>query len=65
MADLQERIVQLLRAVAKHNDCEDGFYACPKAEGYFGSYERLPMSQRPCECWGDDAAQLLIDMGRQ
>ena len=58
-----ERIARLLRDMARHRYCEDGFYACPKSESYFGSYDRTPIEQRPCECNGDEAAQLLKDMG--
>jgi hypothetical protein len=30
-------IVERLNA-GGHLDCEDGYYACPQAEGYFGEY---------------------------
>lgn len=33
-----------------HRGCEDGFYACPKSEDYFGEYEDKPIELRPCEC---------------
>ena len=54
-----ERVRDLMeRAAETHRGCEDGFYACPRSEDYFGDYEAKPMEQRPCECWKEsfDAA---------
>jgi hypothetical protein len=35
----------------EHVGCEDGYYACPKSEDYFGEgYEDLPIKERPCYC---------------
>lgn len=60
--EMYNRIIKLLISISYHRYCEDGFYACPKNEDYFGSYDHTPIEQRPCECYGDDAAQLLKDL---
>ena len=41
----------------RHYDPDDGFYACPRADGYFGSYSEsdTPVDKRPCYCGLDDA----------
>lgn len=62
-AELHKGIIQILLSISQHRDCEDGYYACPKSETYFGSYESTPIEDRPCHCFGDDASQLLKDMG--
>lgn len=33
-----------------HHGCDDGFYACPKSEDYFGRHESLAIEERPCDC---------------
>lgn len=33
-----------------HDGCDDGYYACPKSEDYFGKYESTPIEERPCFC---------------
>ncbi len=33
-----------------HRGCDDGFYACPKSEDYFGEYEKYDIKNRPCYC---------------
>jgi hypothetical protein len=38
-----------------HTICEDGFYSCPKAEGYFGNED-----SDYCDC-GADATNNLIE----
>lgn len=38
-----------------HEGCDDGFYACPKSEDYFGEYENKPIEERPCYCAVENA----------
>lgn len=44
-----------------HDECDDGFYSCPKAENYFGSAPR-----DRCYCGMDrrnqDVARLVINL---
>jgi len=47
------KVLEALRAASKlpaHYECEDGFYACPQAESYFGRHDSLPREKRPCQC---------------
>jgi hypothetical protein len=45
----------LLALRRNHEVCEDGFYSCPKAEGYFG-----PEDHDYCDC-GADTTNALIE----
>ena len=45
-----------------HTECEDGFYACPQSDSYFGEYEGMPVDQRPCSCGWDDIAAALAKL---
>lgn len=57
-----QRLRELLGRIAeKHSGCEDGFYACPKSEDYFGSFadDETPIEKRPCYCWADPAREAL------
>ena len=48
------------RQFKSHDECEDGFYSCPKAENYFGSWDDDTSGDpRPCECGYDEAMRLL------
>lgn len=67
--ELQNRLSTLLKASegmaeclpSGHEEVEDGFYSCPKAENYFGQYEGTPIEKRPCYCGYDKAANALAD----
>ena len=52
------RIIKLLKAVAMHRYCEDGFYACPKSAESFGH------EGQPCNCNGDEAQAILDDLAK-
>src|ERR1043166_4331394 len=38
LAALREHRDLLRKIAAKHQGCDDGFYACPRSEDYFGQY---------------------------
>jgi hypothetical protein len=60
--ELFTRVVEFIKSKTHHRYCEDGFYACPKNEEYFGLYSGIPIEQRQCNCDADEAVQLLKDL---
>jgi hypothetical protein len=64
--ELFSRIIDFLKEKQHHRSCDDGFYACPKAAGYFGHYDGVPLEKRKCECGADEASAILkeIEAGR-
>jgi len=49
-----DNLVAFVQRIAEHHsDCEDGFYSCPMAEGYFGTNDPY------CNCWCGIARELL------
>lgn len=61
-ADLRTYKKALEEIAKSHRGCEDGFYACPQSEDYFGGYENLPINDRPCHC---DAGTAITALGRE
>jgi hypothetical protein len=61
LAALREHRDLLRKIAAKHQGCDDGFYACPRSEDYFGQYvdDEVPVEKRPCSCWAERAAAVL------
>ncbi len=54
--DLFARILDFLESKSRHYECEDGFYSCPMADGYFGT------GAKKCDCGADEAQALLKEM---
>src|SRR5271166_5744307 len=61
IAVLRRELLPVLEAghIAKHYECEDGFYSCPKAEGYFGTD-----SETHCSCGKDEYDAALANLAR-
>jgi hypothetical protein len=57
------KVVKFLMAHTDHRYCEDGFYACPKSEEYFGIFSEIPIERRKCDCYAEEAQALLKEMG--
>lgn len=53
---LREFVAQV---AVEHTGCEDGWYACPRSEDYFGDYEDRPIEERPCFCVARRAQAVL------
>ena len=60
--ELFVRIVKFLESNSHHRYCEDGFYACPKNDEYFGRYSGVPIEQRRCDCDADEAIAILKEI---
>jgi hypothetical protein len=45
-----------LKTKTHHNECEDGFYSCPKAENFYGS------SDTKCNCGADSVIEALASI---
>ena len=39
------KVVKFLMAHTGHRYCDDGYYACPKNEEYFGRWDDLPIEE--------------------
>ena len=60
--ELFVRVIEFVKAKSRHRYCEDGFYSCPKSDGYFGYQDWKPVEERPCDCGAAAAIQLLKDL---
>jgi len=56
------KVVDFVKSKTHHRYCEDGFYACPKSEDYFGRESGMPMKRRTCDCGAEEAIQLLKEL---
>lgn len=61
---LLRRCKEFISKVAKqHDEADDGYYSCPKAENWFNAMDNEPpIDERPCHCWCDRAKAVLSDL---